>query len=89
MQKQNQKKFFVFEIIASELIALNCLYSEENTCYRQAVCYETVLKFCMSLTLTFYKSIAFTVIKKDGKGAAMQISTMFGRIYHVAFRKIL
>ena len=24
--KQIQKKFFVFEIIASELVALNCLY---------------------------------------------------------------
>ena len=88
MQQQNEKKFFVLEIIASELIALNCLYSEENTSYRQAVCYETVLRFCISLTVTFYKSIAFTVIKKYGKGAAMHISTMFWRIYHVAFRKI-
>ena len=26
MQKKIQKKFFVFEIIASELVALNCLY---------------------------------------------------------------
>ena len=88
MQKQNEKKFFVFELIASELIALNCLDSEENTCYREAVCYEIVLRFCMSLTVTFYKSIAFTVINKYGKGAAMQISTMFGRVYHVAFRRI-
>ena len=31
MQKKYQKKLFVFEIIASELVALNCLYSEENT----------------------------------------------------------
>ena len=26
MQEKIQKKFFVFEIIASELVALNCLY---------------------------------------------------------------
>ena len=26
MQKKIQKKFFVFEIISSELVALNCLY---------------------------------------------------------------
>ena len=26
MQEKIQEKFFVFEIIASELVALNCLY---------------------------------------------------------------
>ena len=26
MQEKIEKKFFVFEIIASELVALNCLY---------------------------------------------------------------
>ena len=38
MQKNNQKKGFVFEIKASELVALNCLYQEKNTCHRQLVC---------------------------------------------------
>ena len=42
----------------------------------------------MSLRETFFKSIAFTVINKYGKGGAMEISTMFGRVYHVAFGKI-
>ena len=42
----------------------------------------------MSITETFCNSIAFTVINKYGKAAAMQISTMFGHLYHVAFRKI-
>ena len=42
----------------------------------------------MSLTETLCNSIAFTVITKYGKGAARQISTMFGRVYHVAFQKI-
>ena len=42
----------------------------------------------MSLTETFCKSIALTVTNKYGKGAAMQISTMFRRVYHGAFRKI-
>ena len=42
----------------------------------------------MSLTETFCKSIAITVTNKYGKVAAMQISTMFRRVYHVAFRKI-
>ena len=37
MQKKIEKKFFVFEIIASELIALNCLYMGDNACYRQSM----------------------------------------------------
>ena len=38
MQKKIHKKFFVFEILASELFALNCLYSANNACHPQSVC---------------------------------------------------
>ena len=38
MKKKIQKKFFVFEIITSEFVALNCLQQEENTCHRLSVC---------------------------------------------------
>ena len=38
MQEKIEEKFFVFEIIASELVALNCLYLEENTCHQQSMC---------------------------------------------------
>ena len=31
------KKFFVFEIIASELVALNCLSEENNACSRKSM----------------------------------------------------
>ena len=37
MQKTIDKKFFVFEIIASELVALNYLYLADNACYRHSV----------------------------------------------------
>ena len=30
MQKKIQKNFFVFDIIASELVAINCLYYADN-----------------------------------------------------------
>ena len=89
MHKKIEKKFFVFEIIASELVALNSVYSEENTCHPHSMCCKTVLRFCMSLTQTFCKSIAFTVINKYGKGGVLDISTKFEHIYHVAFRRIL
>ena len=38
MKKKIDKKFFVFEIITSDFVALNCLYQEENTCHRISVC---------------------------------------------------
>ena len=38
MQISIAKKFFVFEIIASELAALICLYEEANSCDRESMC---------------------------------------------------
>ena len=37
MQEKIQKKPFVFKIIASELVALNCLCKEENTGHQQSM----------------------------------------------------
>ena len=85
MQKKNQKKFFLFEILASKFVPLNCLYYKENTCHRHSVCSETVLRFCVSVRDTFCKTIALTVINKNSKGALLYISTMFAGIYHVPF----
>ena len=66
MKEKMEKKFFVFETITSEFFALNCLYQAENTCDRYSVCKETVLKFCISLSETFCKTIAFPLINKEG-----------------------
>ena len=38
MQRKIEKMSFVSEIIVSELVALNFLYKEENTCHRQSMC---------------------------------------------------
>ena len=37
MMNKIEKKFFVFEILACDFVALNCLYQEENTCHRHSV----------------------------------------------------
>ena len=37
MQKKIQKKFLVSQIIASEMPAVNCLYSEGNTCHGKSM----------------------------------------------------
>ena len=50
MKKAIARKFFVFEIIPSEFVALNCLYQEENTSHQNSVCLETVLRCCIFLT---------------------------------------
>ena len=42
MQRIIQKKYFVSEIILSELVALNCLYKEDITSHRWSMCKETV-----------------------------------------------
>ena len=36
------------------------------------------------LHITKRNSIVFTVIKKYGKGASLQIVTVFGTVYHIA-----
>ena len=33
MQRKIEKNFLVFEIIASEMAAVNCLHYEGNTCH--------------------------------------------------------
>ena len=47
---------------------------------------QTVLRFCMSPRETFSNSITFTVINKSGKGAVLEIETVFRPNYHVACR---
>ena len=37
MSEEIEKEFFVSEIIASEDVAIDCLYSEENTCHWQSM----------------------------------------------------
>ena len=38
MKKEIGEKIFVFQIIGSEFVALNCLYQEGSPCLRQPVC---------------------------------------------------
>ena len=37
MQKKIEKRFLVFQIIASEMVAVNCLYYEGNTCHGKSM----------------------------------------------------
>ena len=46
--KNQEKCFFVFKIIASQLVAVNSHYYKEHTCHRQSMCQQTVLRFHIS-----------------------------------------
>ena len=48
MQRTIAKKCFFFEIIVTELVALNILYNEDNNRHRRSMCKQTVLRFCVS-----------------------------------------
>ena len=37
MQQKIEKKFLVSRIIASEMVAVNCLYYEGNTCHGMSI----------------------------------------------------
>ena len=47
------------------------------------------MRFCIALKETFSNSITFTVISKYGTGAVIQNPTVFGPVYHAAFRRAL
>ena len=53
------------------------------------MCEQTVLRFPVSLRGTLSNSLTFTVIIKYGKGAAIKTESVFGPVYHVAYRGVL
>ena len=89
MPKKIQKKFFVFEIIACELVALNCLFYADNVCHWRWMCQQRDLWFCVSIKETFSNSATFAVINKYCKGAAIQIARVFRPIFFVVSLRVL
>ena len=53
------------------------------------MCSQTVLRFWISLRMTFSTSVAFTVINKYEKRSAVLILTVFGPVYSVACPRVL
>ena len=62
MLRKIEKIFLLSQIIASEMAAVNCLYYKGNTCHRQPMRQETVLRLCITVREIFSNGIAFTVI---------------------------
>ena len=80
MDWKNQKEFLVFKIIAIESGTTNSLNLEKDTCHWQSMCYETSLRFNISLREIFFKSGSLRVMKKYDESALMQIVQVFGTV---------
>ena len=77
MEQKNQKKWLVFKIITFESGTRSSHYPEQDICHWQSMCYETPLRFNISLREIFSKSGSFIVIKKYNESVLIQISQDF------------
>ena len=80
MEQKNRKKLLVLNIIPFELGTRNSRNLEQDICHWQSMCYETALRFNISLREIFLKSGSDRVMKKYDESALMQISQEFGTL---------
>ena len=64
MKQKNQRNFLVSQIIAFESGTRNSQNSEQDTCHWQSICYETPLRFKISLREIFSESGSLRVMRK-------------------------
>ena len=80
MEEKNQKKFFVFKVIAFESVETDSHNPKEDTCHWQSMCYETPLKFNTELREIFSKSGSLRVMKKYDESALMLLLQEIGSL---------
>ena len=80
VKKKYQEKFLVLNIIPFELGTTNCQNPEQDNRHCQSMCYETPLKFNISLREIFSKSGSARVMKRYDESTLMQISQDFGTL---------
>ena len=80
IEQKNLKKLLVFKIIAFESGTTNSHNPEQDICHWQSMCYETPLRFNISLREIFSKSGSPRVMKKYDESALMPILQEFGTL---------
>ena len=80
MKQKNRKKFLVLNRIPFESGSRNSHCPQQVNCHWQSMCYETALRFNISLREIFSKSGSDRVMKKYDESALMQISQEFGTL---------
>ena len=80
MEQKYPKKFSILKIIAFESGSTNSLNLEKDTCHWQSMCYETPLRFNISLREIFSKSGSPRLMKKYDESALMPVLQEFGSL---------
>ena len=80
VEKKNQKKLLLLKISAFESGKTNSHNLEQDNCHWQSMCYETPLRFNISLNEMFSKSGSPRVMKKYHESALIQILQEFGTL---------
>ena len=88
MQKKFEKLFFVVEIMAVERVGNFSSSNDENTCDLHSTCYQTFLKFQISLTQIFSNSMCVESVESSNKRAAMVVSVVFNTREHIDSRRL-
>ena len=83
MEQKNQKKLLVLKITAIESGKANSPNPEQDICHWQSMCYETHVRFNISLRDIFSKSRSPRMMKKYDKSAIIPILQEFGALQHV------
>ena len=80
MKQKNLKRLLVLKIIAFASGTTNSHNPEEDVFHWQSMCYETPLRFNISLRETFSKSGSAIVMKKYYESFVMKISQEFSTL---------
>ena len=80
MKQKNRNKSLILKVIAFESFMTNSHNLEQDIFHWQSMCYETPLRFNISLREMFLKSGCPRVVEKYDESALMQISQEFGTL---------
>ena len=80
MKQKNRNKLLILKVIAFESGMTNSHNLEQDIFHWQSMCYETPLRFNISLREMFLKSGSPRVVEKYDESALMQISQEFGTL---------
>ena len=80
MEEKNDKMFSVLKIMAFESERTNSHNPEQDSCHWQSMCYETPLRFNISLREIISESIFLRVMKKYDENGRMMILQDFGTL---------
>ena len=80
MEQKNEKKLLVLKIIAFESGKANSHNPEQDICHWMSMCYETHLRFNISLREIFSKSGSPRLMRKYDESAVMPVFQEFGSL---------